>query len=201
MYEKEKNELTQICRLLYERNLVTATDGNVSKRLADGNILLTPSGKSKGFLTAEEILALDLYGNVLEGNGKASKEYPMHRAVYEKRPDAMAVIHTHPVFATAFALAGKNIPDNYLIETKMMLGKVALAEYAVPGTMEMVEVTAPYLEEYNVILLRNHGALTIGKSLPDAFHKMEVLEAVAKTVIVSKAVGEPQPIPEERMDR
>lgn len=198
MYEKEKNELTQICRLLYERNLVTATDGNVSKRLADGNILLTPSGKSKGFLTAEEILALDLYGNVLEGNGKASKEYPMHRAVYEKRPDAMAVIHTHPVFATAFALAGKNIPDNYLIETKMMLGKVALAEYAVPGTMEMVEVTAPYLEAYNVILLRNHGALTIGKSLPDAFHKMEVLEAVAKTVIVSKAVGEPQPIPETR---
>lgn len=201
MYEKEKNELTQMCRLLYERNLVTATDGNVSKRLADGNILLTPSGKSKGFLTAEEILALDLYGNVLEGNGKASKEYPMHRAVYEKRPDAMAVIHTHPVFATAFALAGKNIPDNYLIETKMMLGKVALAEYAVPGTMEMVEVTAPYLEAYNVILLRNHGALTIGKNLMDAFHKMEVLEAVAKTVIVSKAVGEPQPIPEERMDR
>lgn len=198
MYEKEKNELTQICRLLYERNLVTATDGNVSKRLADGNILLTPSGKSKGFLTAEEILALDLYGNVLEGNGKASKEYPMHRAVYEKRPDAMAVIHTHPVFATAFALAGKNIPDNYLIETKMMLGKVALAEYAVPGTMEMVEVTAPYLEAYNVILLRNHGALTIGKNLMDAFHKMEVLEAVAKTVIVSKAVGEPQPIPETR---
>lgn len=198
MYEKEKNELTQMCRLLYERNLVTATDGNVSKRLADGNILLTPSGKSKGFLTAEEILALDLYGNVLEGNGKASKEYPMHRAVYEKRPDAMAVIHTHPVFATAFALAGKNIPDNYLIETKMMLGKVALAEYAVPGTMEMVEVTAPYLEAYNVILLRNHGALTIGKNLMDAFHKMEVLEAVAKTVIVSKAVGEPQPIPETR---
>lgn len=198
MYEKEKNELTQMCRLLYERNLVTATDGNVSKRLADGNILLTPSGKNKGFLTAEEILALDLYGNVLEGNGKASKEYPMHRAIYEKRPDAMAVIHTHPVFATAFALAGKNIPDNYLIETKMMLGKVALADYAVPGTMEMVEVTAPYLEEYNVILLRNHGALTIGKNLMDAFHKMEVLEAVAKTVIASKAVGEPQPIPETR---
>lgn len=198
MYEKEKNELTQMCRLLYERNLVTATDGNVSKRLADGNILLTPSGKNKGFLTAEEILALDLYGNVLEGNGKASKEYPIHRAIYEKRPDAMAVIHTHPVFATAFALAGKNIPDNYLIETKMMLGKVALADYAVPGTMEMVEVTAPYLEEYNVILLRNHGALTIGKNLMDAFHKMEVLEAVAKTVIASKAVGEPQPIPETR---
>lgn len=201
MYEKEKTGLAQMCRLLYERNLVTATDGNVSMRLADGNILLTPSGKNKGFLTAEEILALDLCGNVLEGNGKASKEYPMHRAVYEKRPDAMAVIHTHPVFATAFALAGKNIPDNYLIETKMMLGKVALAEYAAPGTMEMVEVTAPFLEAYNVILLRNHGALTIGKDLTDAFDKMEVLEAVAKTVIVSKAVGEPQPIPEERTDR
>lgn len=199
MYESEKEKLAMICRLLYERNLVTATDGNVSMRPAGGNILLTPSGKNKGFVTPEDILVLDSDGIVVEGEGKASKEYPMHRAVYEKCPDAGAVIHTHPVFATAFALAGKNIPDNYLIETGMMLKKVGLAGYATPGTAEMAEIIAPFLPEYGAILLQNHGALTIGKDLMDAFNKMEVLEAVAKTIIISGTVGKPKLISEENL--
>ena len=142
---------------------------------------------------------LDLSGNVTEGSGKASKEYPMHRAIYEKRQDAGAVIHTHPVYATAFAMAGKNIPDNHLIETRMMLKKTALAGYATPGTVEMAEVIVPYIEEYNAILLQNHGALTVGTDLMDAFNRMEVLESIAKTIILSKAVGEPVLISEENL--
>lgn len=199
MYEAQKKELAEICHLLYQRNLVTATDGNVSMRVAPDRILLTPSGKNKGFVTPEEVLVLDLSGNVTEGVGKASKEYPMHRAIYEGREDVDAVVHTHPVYATAFALAGKNIPEDHLIETRMMLKKVALAGYATPGTLEMAEIIAPYLAEYNAILLQNHGALTLGKTLMDAFNKMEVLESIAKTIIVSKAVGEPLLISEENL--
>lgn len=199
MYEAEKRELAEICHLLYQRNLVTATDGNVSIRVAPDCILLTPSGKNKGFVKPEEILVLDLSGNVVEGTGKASKEYPMHRAIYESREDAGAVVHTHPVYATAFALAGKNIPEDHLIETGMMLKKVALAGYATPGTLEMAEVIAPYIEEHNAILLQNHGALTVGKDLMDAFNKMEVLESVAKTVIVSRSLGEPVLISKENL--
>lgn len=199
MYEAEKKELAGICHLLYQRNLVTATDGNVSMRVSGDRILLTPSGKNKGFVTPEEILVLDLSGNVTEGAGKASKEYPMHRIVYEKRQDAGAVIHTHPAYATAFALAGKNIPDNYLIETGMMLKKTALAGYATPGTPEMAKAIAPYLEECSAILLQNHGALTVGTDLMDAFNRMEVLESVAKTIILSKAVGAPVLISEENL--
>lgn len=199
MYEMQRKELADICRLLYDRNLVTATDGNVSMRVSEEHILLTPSGKNKGFVRPEDMLVVDFEGNVVEGIGKASKEYPMHRHIYEKRSDVNAVVHTHPVYATAFALAGKNIPDNYLIETRMMLKKVALADYATPGTMEMVDVIAPLTEDVNVILLRNHGAVTYGNGLMDAFNKMEVLESIAKTIIASGAVGEPVPISEENM--
>lgn len=199
MYEEKRKELADICRLLYDRNLVTATDGNVSVRVSEEHILLTPSGKNKGFVKPEEMLVVDFAGNVVEGTGKASKEYPMHRHIYQVRDDVGAVVHTHPVFATAFAMAGKNIPDNYLIETRMMLKKVALAGYATPGTLEMVDAIAPWAGSANAILLQNHGALTCGKDLMDAFNKMEVLESVAKTIIASASVGAPVLISDENM--
>lgn len=199
MYEKEKEELTDICHLLYERDLVSASDGNVSVRVSKDHILLTPSGKNKGMIKPEEIIVLDLDGNTLEGIGKVSKEYPMHKAIYEKREDVKAVVHTHPVYATAFALAGKNLPDNYLIETKMMLKKTALADYATPGTIEMAYVIEPFLDTCDAILLKNHGAVTFGKDLVSAFNKMEVMESIAKTIIMSKIIGEPQVISEENM--
>lgn len=201
MYEKERKELADICHLLYGRGLVAATDGNVSFRVTKGHILLTPSGKNKGFVGPEEMLVVDLDGNVVEGSGRASKEYPMHRLVYLQRVDVNAVVHTHPVYATAFALAGKNIPENYLIETKMMLKRVALAGYATPGTLEMADAIAPYVADTNAILLQNHGALTLGKDLIDAFNKMEVLESIAKTIVMSKTVGEPVVISKENLDK
>lgn len=201
LYEKERKELADICHLLYERCLVAATDGNVSLRVSKEHILLTPSGKNKGFVLPGEMLVVDLNGNVIEGSGKASKEYPMHRVIYLQRADVNAVVHTHPVCATAFALAGRNIPENYLIETRMMLKKVALAGYATPGTSEMADIIAPYVPDTNAILLQNHGALTLGKDLMDAFNKMEVLESIAKTIILSRAVGEPVTISQENLDK
>lgn len=201
LYEKERKELADICHLLYERCLVAATDGNVSLRVSKEHILLTPSGKNKGFVLPGEMLVVDLNGNVIEGSGKASKEYPMHRVIYLQRADVNAVVHTHPVCATAFALAGRNIPENYLIETRMMLKKVALAGYATPGTSEMADAIAPYVPDTNAILLQNHGALTLGKDLMDAFNKMEVLESIAKTIILSRAVGEPVTISQENLDK
>lgn len=198
MYEKERQELVRICRLLYERDLVAASDGNVSLRVSDAHILLTPSGRNKGMVQAKEIVVLDLDGSVVDGAGKASREYPMHREIYRRRADVRAVVHTHPVYATAFALAGKNLPENYLIETRMMLGRTALADYATPGTLELVDAISPHIQACSAILLKNHGALTLGKNLEDAFNKMEVLESIAKTIIVSRIIGEPQVIPENK---
>lgn len=199
MYEKEKQELTKICHLLYERNLVTASDGNISLRVSAEHILLTPSGKNKGMIQEEEIIVLDLNGGTVEGKGRASKEYPMHKEIYLRRQDINAVVHTHPVYATAFALAGRNLPENYLIETCMMLGRTALAEYATPGTIELAEAIVPHIESCNAILLKNHGALTFGRDLTDAFNKMEVMESIAKTILFSRLLGEPEIITEENM--
>lgn len=197
MYEPQKEELVRICHLLYEKDLVTAADGNVSVRVSEKHILLTPSGKSKGFVEVREILVLDPEGNVVEGTGKPSKEYPMHRAIYEKRPEIRAVVHTHPVFATAFAMAGKTVPDQYLVETKAMIRGIALAGYAAPGSLALAEKVREKAVGNDAVLLQNHGALTVGKDLAEAFQKMEILESVAKTIIMSRVIGEPVAVPEE----
>lgn len=201
MFGKEKKELCRICHLLYQKDLVTATDGNVSMQAEEGFILLTPSGKHKGMLEPEEILVLDGDGAVREGSGRPSKEYPMHRAVYEQRPEVNAVIHTHPVYTTAFALAGRNLPNDYLIEMPMMLGRTALAPFALPGTKEMAEAVKPFLEECSAILLKNHGALTMGKDLTEAYCRMEVMESIAKTIILSAVIGKPERILAEDMEK
>lgn len=201
MFGKEKKELCRSCHLLYQKDLVTATDGNVSMQTEEGFILLTPSGKHKGMLEPEEILVLDGDGAVREGSGRPSKEYPMHRAVYEQRPEVNAVIHTHPVYTTAFALAGRNLPNDYLIEMPMMLGRTALAPFALPGTKEMAEAVKPFLEECSAILLKNHGALTMGKDLTEAYCRMEVMESIAKTIILSAVIGKPERILAEDMEK
>jgi L-fuculose-phosphate aldolase len=196
MYEVEKKELVAICKLLYDRNLVTASDGNISVRINDAHLLITPSGKNKGFLEPEEIIVIDMEGNVVEGKGKASREYPMHRTIYTERSDVNAVVHTHPVYATAFAMTGQNIPDHYLIESRVALGKTGLAAYAPAGSAQLAENIRPFVKDCNAVLLMNHGAITYGENLMSAYNKMEVLETVAKTIIVSKNIGTPVPIPD-----
>ena len=191
MYEEQRKELAQICHLLYERNLVAATDGNVSMRVSGEHILLTPSGKNKGFVKPEEMLVLNFDGTVVEGNGKASKEYPVHRAVYEAREDVKAVIHTHPVFATAFAMAGKNIPDNCLIETSMMLKGVALAGYAAPGSQELAKETAKVLETCDSALLKNHGVIVVGQQPESVFGLIEEIEENAHIALLLGDSGNP----------
>jgi L-fuculose-phosphate aldolase len=198
MYEKERERITKICSLLYNRSLVTASDGNISVRAGD-HIIITPSRKNKGMLNPEDMIVVTMEGDVVEGSSKASSEFPMHRAIYHNRPDVHGIVHTHPVYATAFALAGKTIPDNYLIEAKVILGPTMLAEYATPGTMEMVDAIAPHINSCNSILLKNHGAITYGTDLVDAYNKMDVLESIAKTIIMSKFLGDPSIISEENL--
>lgn len=194
MYEAEKKELVEICKLLYDRNLVAASDGNISVRINDRHLLITPSGKNKGFLHPQEIIVIDMDGNVIEGKGKASREYPMHRTIYMGRKDVNAIVHTHPVYATAFPMTGQNIPDNYLIESRVSLGKVGLAAYAPAGSVQLAENIKPFVKDCNAVLLMNHGAIAYGENLMSAYNKMEVLETVAKTIIVSRQIGIPVPI-------
>jgi len=173
-------ELCRVCRLLYDRGYVAGHDGNVSLRLPDGNLLLTPSGVSKGRLEPEMLVVCDLEGNVLEGDRYPSSETPMHLEVYRQRPDVGAVVHAHPVMATAFSVCRKGLEEPFLIETISGLGAVPVAPYALPSTHEVPESIRPFVKDHNAVLLANHGALTWGRDLWEAFGRMEVLEHTAK---------------------
>jgi len=173
-------ELCRVCRLLYDRGYVAGHDGNVSLRLPDGNLLLTPSGVSKGRLEPEMLVVCDLEGNVLAGDRHPSSETPMHLEVYRQRPDVGAVVHAHPVMATAFAVCGKALEEPFLIETISGLGAVPVAPYALPSTHEVPERIRPFVKDHSALLLANHGALAWGRDLWEAFDRMEVLEHTAK---------------------
>lgn len=179
-----RDAVCEVGRLLYERGLVVAGDGNVSVRLDDGNILVTPSGVCKGRLTPEDLVVCSADGAVLDGgahNSKPTSELAMHLRVYQDRPDANAVVHAHPPIATAFAVCRKPLEETYLSEVTLQLGgRVPVSEFALPGTDAVAESVAEYLVQGNAVLLANHGALTWADTLMRAFDYMESVEHVAK---------------------
>ncbi len=195
MYQKEKEQCIQICHLLYSRQLVAASDGNISLKVEADRFIFTPSGVNKGFLTWEDLLVTDGTGQIIEGEGRVTKEFELHQKIYQNRPEVTAVVHTHPVYATAFAMTGQGIPEEYLIESKQALGSCVVAEYAPPGSQALADNLEKALGNHQVVLLKNHGAVTFGKNLIEAYNRMEILETVAKTIAVSRLIGIPSPIP------
>ncbi|MCE9560047.1 MAG: class II aldolase/adducin family protein [Armatimonadetes bacterium] len=181
-------------RRLWQRNLVGATEGNLSLRLSPQRILCTPSGVSKGHLRPTDLVVIDNHG-VPHGAGVPSSEIKLHLKVYADRKDCHAVVHAHPLTATAFALAGESIPDDLLPEAIIVLGSVANVPFAMPGTLDVAYSIEPFLPHHRTFLLANHGAFTLGKTLEDAFFRMETLERVAQLVLTARQLGSPQPIP------
>ncbi len=182
-------QLVNVSHWLAERGFVAATDGNVSARLPSGTILITPSGLNKGRVTAKDLVEVHPDGTVLRGKRKPSTEMDMHLFVYEKRPDIHAVVHAHPVHATAFAVARVPMTGAVLPEVILGLGGVPLATYATPSTREVRDSIAPYVMRANAILLANHGVLTMGASPDEAFFRMEKVEQAAHILSVAKALG------------
>lgn len=195
-----REELCRVCRLLYDRGYVAGHGGNVSCRLPDGNLLVTPSGVSKGRLEPEMLVVCDLEGNVLEGDRYPSSETPMHLEVYRQRPDVGAVVHAHPVAATAFAICRKGLDEPYLIETISGLGTVPVAPYALPSTQEVPESIRPFVKDHNAALLANHGAIAWGRDLWAAFDRMETLEHTAKIYAQVHQLGGGVPLAFEQVE-
>jgi L-fuculose-phosphate aldolase len=184
-----KEDLVKVCHLVYERGFVSATDGNISAANSDETFFITRSGVRKGDVTEDDILEIDLHGNILRGKGKISTENKIHLNAYSKRKDVKAVVHCHPVFATAFATVGEDFTKHYFPEFVLTLGKVHLCKYATPSTEELSKSMNPYLDYSWAFLLQNHGAVTLGKNLFDAFNKMEKLEHTAKILFVAQQLG------------
>lgn len=198
-----KQEMCEIGKRVYDRGMVASNDGNFSVKLNENEFLCTPTGVSKGFMTPEFICKVDAKGNVLEANEgfRPSSEIKMHLRIYEKRPDVNAVVHVHPLYATTFAITGQPLMDPIMPEAVIFLGGVPLAKYGTPGTMEVPDSVEPFLDQYDAVLLENHGALTYSDTLLNAYHKMESVEFYARLMYQSKMLDNPQILPPERVEQ
>ncbi len=186
-------------RIAYERHLMTSNDGNISARMENGHVLITPSGISKGRLNPDDMLVVDLDGNILSSrpDRKPSSETPMHLEVYRHRGDVRAVMHAHPIFATTLMVAGLEFPVDVLPEVLLTLGDVPITDYATPSSHEDAEVIRPFIKDHNAMLLRQHGSLTYGKNLEEALIHLERIEHVSEIYWRAKMLGEVKRVPPE----
>ena len=189
-YEAQRVEICQVGKLLYDRGYVVSNDGNLSLRVAPDRLLVTPSGVGKGRMTPDMLVVTDLEGNVLEGDRHPSSETKMHLEVYRCRPDVQAVVHAHPPVSPAFAVCRQGLETPYLAETVVGLGSVPCTpSFAMLSTDEVPKSIRPYLPDHNAVLLANHGALTWGADLWQAFDRMETVEHTAKIFLNARRIG------------
>ena len=190
-----RERLALICQRLYQKDLIAAGDGNVSLRLDEERVLVTPSGFHKGFIRPEDLIIPDLAGRKLRGSHQPSSEFAMHALIYAERSDVRAVVHAHPPLTVALALAGVSLTDCVLSETCLLLGPVPTAPYSTPTTSEVPESLRPYVRSANAIIMHRHGALTMGRTIDEAWQRMEAVEHSAKIIHAARAIGEVRPLP------
>jgi len=196
-----KEDIVEVGRRIYNLGFVAANDGNISVRTGDNEILTTPTGVSKGFMTPDMIIKVDMAGNQLEGELKPSSELRLHLEVYRQRPDVRAVLHAHPPVATAFTVAGIPLDRPVLPEIVVSLGRIPTAKYATPSTEELPASIRPFLEKHDAILLENHGALTVGGDLFNALFKMEQIEHFAKISLYARLLGGERELPPDAVEK
>lgn len=192
MITNEQEIREQICevgRRVWVKGWVAANDGNISVRMDDDYVITTPTGVSKGFMSPDMLIKVDMDGNIRSGYLKPSSEIKIHLEAYRKRDDKRAVLHAHPPVCTGFAVA--NIPLDFrtLPEIIITLGKVPLARYGTPSTSELSDSISELILCNDAVLLANHGAMTIGKDVMDAYYNMERVEHFANISLVAHQLG------------
>src|SRR4051794_13649311 len=196
-----RTDIVEVGRGLYARGYTASNDGNISVRLDDRRLLMTPTAVCKGFMDAGMMCITDLEGRKLEGERSPSSEIQMHLEVYRQRPEIQAVVHAHPPIATAFAVAGIPLDRAVLAEVVTTLGSIPIAEYATPSTKELPEAVRKYVKAHDGMLLANHGALTLGADLFAAYYKMETVEHFAKISLVARMLGGERLLTQQEVDR
>lgn len=200
-----KEQICDVCNKMWQKGWVAANDGNVSVKIAENTFLCTPTGISKSFITPDKLLKINEKGEVLEADGdyKPSSEIKMHLRAFKDREDVGAVLHAHPPVATAFALAHIPLDSYTLIESAIAIGSIPIAPFGIPSTDEVPESIAPFLPEHDVILLENHGALTVGSDVITAYYRMETLELTANTIYHARMLlggKHEEEIPREKLE-
>src|SRR6266540_6212886 len=190
MTERELREtIVEVGRRLYARGYTASNDGNISVRLDDRRLLMTPKSVCKGFMSPDMMVVTDLDGKKLAGDRDPSSEMQMHLEVYRQRPDARAVVHAHPPIATGFAVAGIPLDRAVLAEVITTLGSIPIADYATPSTAELPAAVAQYIKAHDGLLLANHGALTCATDVLGAYYKMETVEHFAQISFIARTLG------------
>ncbi len=186
---KIKEQICEIGRRLYAKGFAAANDGNITYRLNDKEILCTPTMVSKGFMKPEDICKVDYNGKQLAGTRKRTSEVLLHLTVYKLNPAINAVVHCHPPHATAFAVAHEPIPKCVLPEVEVFLGEVPISKYETPGDQRFADTIAPFVKDCNTILLANHGTVTFGPDLQNAYFNTEIIDAYCHILILAKQLG------------
>ncbi len=186
---QHRNDIIDVCKRIHANGWVAANDGNVSVRINQNTVLCTPTGFSKGYLTSDQLIKVNLDGEKIEGFLQPSSEMKMHLDVYKNKENINAVVHAHPPFSTGFAVAGIALDECIMPEIIIGLGSIPLTKFGTPSTMEIPENIRPYLKDYSVFLLQNHGALSIGGDVYQAYYRMESLELFAKINFIARLLG------------
>jgi len=189
-----REQIVRYGRMLHERGFVAATDGNLSVRLDENHILATPTCMSKGGMRTSDLVIVDQNGRLLSGKRRVSSEIAMHLLIYRLRPDVRGIVHAHPTTATGFAAAGVPLNQPLVCEVVIGLGSIPLAKYGTPGTPELTDALEPLVPQYDAILMSNHGVVTYGTDLDQAYMKMETVEHFARIALVTHQLGHQQPL-------
>jgi len=182
-----RREMVATGRLMHDKGLIVAAEGNLSVRLGGHSFLVTPAGISKGRLRVQDLLEIDTQGRC--SRGAATSEWPLHRQVYALRPDVRAICHAHAPWATAFAAAGRDLDGSLLTETAALLPRVPLAERSLPGSDSLARSIVPFIADHDAVLLGNHGVVTVGVDLGKAFALLETVERLAQVTLLAEVAA------------
>jgi L-fuculose-phosphate aldolase len=196
-----RKQLARFGKWLYRLGFVPGTAGNLSVRLSHDRILATPTGMSKFQLKAADMVVVDMEGRRVGESRNVTSEIGMHLAIYRQRPDVQAVVHAHPPIATGFASCGLALEEPLCSEIVMALGSIPLAPYATTGTADVASSIQPLIVDHDAVLLANHGVVTAGDTLQDAFMRMETVEHFAHICLVARQLGCPQPLSSDRLQQ
>lgn len=193
-YKKERKEVANFMRRLYRQGLTTTSGGNISLKINDNIILITPSATDKGRMRWNEVGIMTISGENLTPELKPSIESEMHLSIYSKKKDVSSVVHAHPLFASAYTAMKCKIDTNLTAEARAVCGDPCFVPYALMGTKELASLASESIINSDILLLENHGVVTTGSSLLQAFDKLEVLENAAKMTMIVEMTGKKKPL-------
>jgi len=204
-WNEEETRLRQaLCRigaLCYQKGYIVGADGNLSARMSDGTILITPAGAMKGFLEPHHVAHIDMRGEVVDGGPSASTERAIHLVVYEQRAEMRAIVHAHPPHAVALSIAGIDLQAPFIPEIIVTIGGIPTAPFGTPGTPELPESIREIVRCSDTVIMKNHGSVTMGTNLLDAFKKLDMVEHTAKILWLARCVGHVEPLSRENVEK